>query len=212
MILPKARIFLHHPECSVQSGAGIYEALGSEFDLGFFQIQDIKESYFNSVDMVIFPGGIGDADSYDRILNPYEDTVRNYVVKGGSYLGVCMGAYWAGHHYFNILDGVKAVQYIKRPRTDVKRSFGTTARINWEGQKYDMFFYDGCSLVGDESKFQVIARYSNGDTMAGIQGHIGLIGCHPESMPSWYAKKFMRDRWHDFEHHKLLLDFALRLL
>ena len=33
----------------------------------------------------------------------------------------------------------------------------------------------------DESKFQTIARYKNGDPMAIMQGNVGLIGCHPES-------------------------------
>lgn len=209
---PRAGILVHHPECSIQSATGIHEALGNDFKTQFFHNNEISDKFFKKFDLIVFPGGIGDSDRYDRILKPYEDTVRNYIVKGGSYLGVCMGAYWAGHHYFNILDGVKAVQYIKRPRSDVRRSFGTTTLVTWENQEYDMFFYDGCSLVGDESKFQVIARYSNNDPMAVIQDRIGVIGCHPESMPSWYVKKFMRDRWHDYEHHKLLLNFALRLI
>jgi len=209
---PKAKIFLHHPECSVQSGTGIYEALSPYFKLGFFKVDDIRDKTFKGIDLVVFPGGLGDSDSYDKILRPYEDTIKNYVSKGGHYLGVCMGAYWAGPYYFDILQQAIPVQYIKRPRSDVKRSFGTTARINWEGEKYDMFFYDGCSLVGDESRFQVVARYRNRDPMAVIQDRTGLIGCHPESMPSWYSKKFMRDRWHNFEHHKLLLNFALRLI
>ncbi|NBO29597.1 MAG: hypothetical protein EBX47_10865 [Synechococcaceae bacterium WB8_1B_057] len=209
---PRAGILVHHPECSIQSATGIYEALGKDFKTQFFHNNEISDKFLKKFDLIVFPGGIGDADSYDRILKPYEDSVKNYVVKGGSYLGVCMGAYWAGHHYFDILDGVKAVQYIKRPRSDVKRSFGTTARITWEGQKHDMFFYDGCSLIGKESKFQIIARYFNNDPMAIIQDRIGVIGCHPESMPSWYNKKFIQDRWHKYEHHRLLLNFTKILI
>lgn len=209
---PKARIFLHHPECSAQSGAGIYEALSGYFKLGFFKIDEIRDKTFKGIDLVVFPGGLGDSDSYDKILRPYEDTIKNYVSKGGHYLGVCMGAYWAGPYYFNILQQAIPVQYIKRPRAKVRRSFGTTTQINWLNQKQDMFFYDGCSIIGDETKFKVIARYSNKDPMAIIQNNIGAIGCHPESMPSWYTKKFMRDRWHEYEHHKLLCDFAKRLV
>jgi len=209
---PRAGILVHHPECSIQSATGIHEALGKNFRTQFFHNNEISDRFLTKFDLIVFPGGIGDSDRYDRILKPYEDSVKNYVEKGGGYLGVCMGAYWAGHHYFDILDSVKPVQYIKRPRSDVKRSFGTTARINWGGESHNMFFYDGCSLVGDESKFQVIARYRNSDPMAIIQNNLGIIGCHPESMPSWYSKKFMRDRWHDYEHHKLLLDFTKKLI
>jgi glutamine amidotransferase-like uncharacterized protein len=209
---PRAGILVHHPECSIQSATGIYEAFGKNFKTQFFHTNEISDKFLKKFDLIVFPGGIGDSDRYDRILKPYDDTVRNYMIKGGRYLGVCMGAYWAGHYYFDILDSVKPVQYIKRPRSDVKRSFGTTARITWEGQTHDMFFYDGCSLIGDETQYQVVARYHNRDPMAIIQDRIGLIGCHPESMPSWYAKKFMRDRWHNFEHHKLLLDFTKKLI
>jgi len=209
---PVARIFLHHPECSVQSGAGIYEALDSAFDLGFFQTQDIKESFFKKIDMVIFPGGLGDSDTYDKLLRPTEDVIKNLVDKGKSYLGVCMGAYWAGPFYYNIVDGIEPVQYIKRPGADILRSFGTTTRVTWNNKPQDMFFYDGCSLLGDKEKFNTIATYSNGDAMAVIQNRTGLIGCHPESMPSWYSKPYMKKSWHNYEHHKLLLDFALKLI
>ncbi len=209
---PKVGILVHHPECSVQSATGIYEALCKNFKVNFFQNNEITDKFLKKFDLIVFPGGIGDSDRYDRILKPFDDSVRNYVLKGGHYLGICMGAYWAGHHYFNILDGVKAVQYIKRPRSDIKRSFGTTARVKWEGERYDMFFYDGCSLIGDESKFKVVARYRNRDPMAIIQNNIGAIGCHPESMPGWYYKKFMINRWHNYEHHQLLLDFTKNLL
>jgi glutamine amidotransferase-like uncharacterized protein len=209
---PTAGIFLHHPECSVQSGAGIYEALISNFDLDFFQISDISDTYFENLDMIIFPGGIGDSDSYDYILKPFEHTIRKFVGQGKKYLGICMGAYWAGPYYFDLIKDINPVQYIKRPNSEIQRSFGTTVKVNWNNIENDMFFYDGCSLLGNTKEFDVISTYSNGDPMAIIQGNVGLIGCHPESMPSWYLKKYLKDRWHNFKHHELLLDFANNLL
>ncbi len=209
---PKLRIFLHHPECSVQSGAGIYEALCNDFDAGFFQVDDIKDSYFKKLDMVVFPGGIGDSDTYDTILKPKESIIQNFIAKGGSYLGVCMGAYWAGPYYFNIVEGIELVQYIRRPRSGIHRSYSTTTLVQWGEEQHNMFFYDGCSLLGDRSKFNTIATYSNGDAMAVIQNRVGLIGCHPESMPSWYEKSYMRNRWHNFEHHRLLKEFAKKIV
>jgi hypothetical protein len=44
--------------------------------------------------------------------------------------------------------------------------------------------------------------------MAIIQGNIGVIGCHPESLDYWYEKKYMRNRWHKGRHHELLLGFV----
>lgn len=209
---PKIKIFINHPECSLICAAGMQEALSLKFKIDYFQTKDIKESLFTNTDIVGFPGGIGDSDSFDKILKPQADIIRNYVSRGGRYLGICMGAYWAGRHYFNILNNVKAVQYIKRPNTTIKRSFSTTTTVDWLGEKHNMFFYDGCALKGDESKFDVIARYANKDPMAIIQNNIGIIGCHPESMPSWYNKKYLKPHWHFYKHHKLLLEFTQKLM
>ena len=72
-----------------------------------------------------------------------------------------------------------------------------------------MFFYDGCTFIGD-GKYETVAKYDNGEPMAIIQGNIGLIGCHPESESFWYDEpyKYLRVFYHDGDHHKLLLEFV----
>jgi hypothetical protein len=75
-----------------------------------------------------------------------------------------------------------------------------------------MFFYDGCALVGN-GKFDLVATYANGDAMAIIQNRIGLIGCHPESEQFWYdSYSWMRGKYHNGKHHKLLLEFVNKLM
>jgi hypothetical protein len=123
-----------------------------------------------------------------------------------------MGAYWAGSHYFDILENVDTVQYIKQPTSDIKRSYSTVATVNWNNQIENMFFYDGCALVGD-GNYKTTATYANGDAMAIIQNNIGLIGCHPESEKFWFdSYSWMGKHWHNEIHHKLLLDFVNELL
>jgi glutamine amidotransferase-like uncharacterized protein len=191
-------------------------ALSSNYQLKIFTEQQCNETTFNTVDMVAFPGGFGDAMAYDKFFRrKAANAVADYVARGGRYLGVCMGAYWAGSHFFDILDGVDATQYIKRPGADVKRSYGTVAPVIWEGKPETMYFYDGCALVGDESKFETVARYHNGDPMAIIQNKIGLIGCHPESQQYWFDNPYpsvLRQHWHNGHHHHLLLKFVDRLM
>ena len=139
--------------------------------------------------------------------------VLDYLNKGGRYLGICMGAYWAGREYFDILDSADAVQYITRPGTDTRRPHPKAIDIVWQGQSEKMFFYDGCAIVGDTAKFRTVATYANGDAMAVIQNRIGLIGCHPESEESWYQQpSWMRTHYHDGRHHSLLLNFANQLM
>ena len=124
-----------------------------------------------------------------------------------------MGAYWAGSAYLNILDGVDAVQYITRPKTDTRRPHPKNISITWQDTPTNMYFYDGCALVGNESKFTTIARYANGDPMAIIQNNIGIIGCHPESEKFWYdLYPYIKDKYHFGDHHKWLLDFVDELM
>jgi glutamine amidotransferase-like uncharacterized protein len=208
-------LFINHPECSRDCCDAMSQALSPQFDIKLFDRTQVNESTLSGVDIVAFPGGLGDMDSYDKFFRRRaENCIADYVAQGGRYLGICMGAYWAGSQFFDILDGVDTVQYIARPGADVRRSYATVASVSWNNQHEDMYFYDGCALVGDESKFTTIARYTNNDPMAIIQGRIGLIGCHPESAEYWYKKpwQYINSKWHHGRHHKLLLDFADTLI
>jgi glutamine amidotransferase-like uncharacterized protein len=190
----------------------MYEALHPHYKIHLFNKDQITAKYLKDIDIVAFPGGIGDSDTFDDLLKPRAGIIKDYVANGGRYLGICMGAYWAGHHYFDILDGITAEQYIKRPGADVRRSFGTVSKITWNDQQEDMYFYDGCSLLGETEKSKVVARYSNGDAMALIQGRVGIIGCHPEADKFWYdGYSWMRRHWTG-GHHAQLVEFADQLM
>ena len=207
-------LFVCDPKCSVQSTNGVMKALSGNYNFKLFSKNEVEQGFFDDVDMVAFPGGFGDSDSYDTILKNNKDVVVDFVARGGKYLGICMGAYWAGKDYFNILDKLEVVQYIKRPGACTKRPHAKRMPVMWKNQPYNMFFYDGCSIVGDEnSPYQTFATYSNGDNMAIIQNRIGLIGCHPESEQFWYdSYSWMRGYYHRGQHHTLLLDFVNELM
>ena len=211
---PTIALFIYDPKCSVQCANGMMMALGKYFNFKIFSRDPVESCFFDDVDIVAFPGGIGDADTFHRALRFNKRRVINYVNHGGRYLGICMGAYWAGSHYFDILEGVDAVQYLKRPGTDTRRPHAKNLEITWGRKRMDMFWYDGCAIVGNQSKVKVVARYAaNRDPMAVYQGRIGLIGCHPESQPFWYKQySWMRGLYHEGEHHKLLLDFTSDLM
>jgi hypothetical protein len=111
-----------------------------------------------------------------------------------------------------MLKDVDAVQYMTRPATDTRRPHAKNIAITWDNKPMNMFWYDGCALIGNGT-FDTVATYANGDPMAIIQGNLGLIGCHPESEKYWYdSYTWMRKHWHYREHHKLLLDFTNRLM
>lgn len=207
---PTIALFIADPKCSVQSGNGIVHALQDYYNFKIFGKNDLEAEFFDNVNIVAVPGGFGDAGSYKNLFQYNAKPVRKFINNGGKYLGICMGAYWAGSHYLNILDGVDAVQYITRPKTDTRRPHAKDLVVTWQGVPEKMFFYDGCALVGDHRKFNTVATYANGDSMAIIQNNIGLIGCHPEAEKFWYdGYSWMKGKYNC--KHELLLDFVNQL-
>jgi glutamine amidotransferase-like uncharacterized protein len=206
-------LFVHDPKCSVQSANGIMRALSPHYRFKIFGKNPLEDVFFDDVDMIAVPGGIGDSESFHYLLRNSGDLIRQFVSKGGKYLGICMGAYWAGKYYLDVLDGVDAVQYIKQPGTDTRRPHAKAVDVTWNGAQDKMFFYDGCALVGDATKFTTIATYANGDAMAIVQNNIGLIGCHPESEQFWYdGYSWLKGKHHQDQHHALLLEFVDNLM
>ena len=203
-------IFLHQPYCSIQSVNGIIKSLSSNYNFKIFTKHELEDNFFDDVNAVAVPGGIGDANTFDRLFSINANRVRKFVNSGGAYLGICMGAYWAGSKYLNIIKDVNPVQYIKRPNTDTHRPHPKAQTVSWNNIEQKMFFYDGCSLIGNGlTSSKIVSRYPNGDAMAIIQNNVGLIGCHPESEKHWYdSYSWMKKHWHGETHHKLLLDFC----
>jgi glutamine amidotransferase-like uncharacterized protein len=205
---PTIALFIYDPKCSVQSANGIMQALGTYYNFKIFSKNTVEDNFFDNVDMIAVPGGFGDADTYKTLLKNNQRRVREFVDQGGKYLGICMGAYWAGSHYFDLLDGVDAVQYMTRPGTDTRRPHAKEMPVTWRGQEESMFWYDGCAFVGN-GRYKTIATYANSDPMAIIQGNLGLIGCHPEAEEFWYTSySYMRRHWTGPRHHRTLLEFT----
>ena len=117
---PKIALFVHQPACSVDSANGIILSLQEHYNFKLFSRDEVEPTFFNDVNIVAVPGGIGDADRFESLMKYNCQHVRKFVKAGGKYLGICMGAYWAGPNYFNILDHIKPVQYIKRFLSSLK--------------------------------------------------------------------------------------------
>ena len=208
---PTIALFLHHPKCSVQSLNGIVKALTPHYKFKIFTKHELEDGFFDDVDMVCFPGGIGDSDSYDYLLKQNGQTIRNYIANGGRYLGICMGAYWADSNYFGLLRNIQVEQYIKQPGTDTKRPHAKYMPIDWLGNSTNMYFYDGPTFIGDD--FETVATYATGYPMAIIQDRIGLIGCHPEADLHWYESySWMKKHWSGNIQSDILLEFVDELM
>ena len=187
------------------------KALSPNYKVNLFNTDSDLLTVLNDTDIVAFPGGIGDADSYDKFFRRKRaNMIADFVESKGYYLGICMGAYWAGSYYFDILNDIEPVQYIKQNNADIRRSYSTVADVTWNGKTETMFFYDGCALTGNLERAKIVSTYANGDAMAIIQNRVGVIGCHPESQKYWYEKPraYISEYWHEERNHKLLLNFV----
>ena len=83
-------IFSNHPECSDDCIEGMRQALSGSYTIKTFTVDECNAKTFDGVDMIAFPGGIGDASSYDeffrrRAQNVVADYVANYLVPAKGY-------------------------------------------------------------------------------------------------------------------------------
>ena len=81
----KVALFLHHPRCSIQCGNGIIEALSDEYTFKIFTKHEVEKDFFDDVDLVAFPGGEGDSESYKYLFNSNGTKIYDFLNNGGEY-------------------------------------------------------------------------------------------------------------------------------
>ena len=198
-------IFTHHPQCELDCAFAMASILEKDFIVKIITIAELTPATLDQTDVLAFGGGIGDADDFDDIFKPWHyKLVRAWVANGGKYLGICMGAYWAGKHYFDLLGDINVVQYIKTPDSDINTEFETIAKVTYSNETVNMYFYDGCAfdIYSLKETDEVWATYANNYPMAIQHYNVGAIGCHPEAKKWWHeaiggynknAKQFLRE-------------------
>jgi len=208
---PTIAIFIHNPWCETECGLAMAVSFSKYFNVKTIGIEDLHTDFLATVDVLAFPGGMGDSDDFHSVFTAEQiKAVQNYVAAGGKYFGICMGAYWSGPNYFNVVSDLELEQYIAQPTADVITDGATVANVTWNNVPYSMYFYDGCTILGNN--MEVIATYANGDAMAAIQGNVGMIGCHPESQEWWFVEGGMDKVLYNKVHSELMCDFVQRLI
>lgn len=224
---PRFLVYTDHPMCSLDCSDAVCEVLNQS---GLYKAKmigpssypelEFNEENIKKANCLVFPGGWGNSDQFDDKLIKHKSVVENYIKNGGRYLGVCMGAYFAGKHYFDILTGADAVQYIKRKKSTVKRSTHDIVELTWNNiDGYNTYFHDGAAFVPTHGTIpaKIIGKYKNGDAAAIIQpykkGMVGVIGPHPEAMKWWfYSQPRITNEWKTSIQHDLFLDFVGKLM
>lgn len=145
-------------------------------------------------DLYVQPGGGSDLEATWSDLEPASDAVRSWVKGGGSYLGLCFGAYLAGHNPgFGLLQG-DTFGWAGSEGASVPDDRDVVIPVTWRGGERHMYFQDGPGFELDAAAdVDVLATYSNGVPAVLVasygRGKVGVAGPHPEATRVWYEDK-----------------------
>ncbi len=151
--------------------------------------------------LFVWPGGNDDSDAtfdeFRAASAPHHDNVaelRQWVNEGaGRYLGLCMGAYLAGHtpegRVFDMLNGADA----EAEAGDADfASHAVVVRLTSAPAKTRTAYYQAGPYFTEASDQEVWARYETTKRIAAMivrsgQGTVGVVGAHFEATKDWYG-------------------------
>lgn len=169
----------------------------------------LSDDLLNSADIFAYPGG-PDLDGAWESLKPHAQSMRNFVSRGGRYIGMCLGAFLGGAgtdfavgEGFDLLpghvetgeetdrDGAQVTDPDKDIVTDVDYTWGSGSKAGQTVKNRDMYFQDGAVIgLPEKSSAKILGRYSsNGDIAISVspyvKGFVGFFGVHLEADQSW---------------------------
>lgn len=137
------------------------------------------------------PGG--EALIVNNTLKPAEkEAIKEFVYRGGSYVGFCAGAFLAGPWLddFDTVPGLNIVPAYSYNYSKDKKPM--IMRLNWSSHGRFMYFQDGAAFrVEPQYQRSIVAVYEPTKIPAVIfsnfgSGKVAVSGAHPEA-PSWWA-------------------------
>lgn len=137
------------------------------------------------------PGGGDDLDAAWVAVRPFASELRNWIRKGGRYVGFCMGGFLAGSDPgFSLLPGDSG-EYISSTGATVHSDEDAIVTVRWGGSERAIYFQGGpCFSVPRGDGVSILGTYSNGLVAALVapfgSGRVGVTGPHPEAPASWY--------------------------
>jgi glutamine amidotransferase-like uncharacterized protein len=149
------------------------------------RLNGMGESQIRGYHLLIIPGGnfvdIGNSLTVSTTAN-----IRNAVLNGLNYLGICAGGFFAGnspHNGLNLTSGVKFGFYAAEARGIRKAAVAIAVA---GAPTLDQYWEDGPQFTGWGA---VIGKYPDG-TPAIVEGTFGsgwviLAGVHPEAPAGW---------------------------
>jgi len=221
-MLEKDTIYIYNDrgageEAVKQSQHMVTENVGDKYNIQFINAKSVKEGlWIKNAALFILPGG-ADLPYCKKLRGVGNERIREYVEKGGSFLGICAGAYYAssgiefakGHPRFEVIGKRELAFYpgiVVGPtfsEYDYASARGSRAeKLIWkEGDNVATYivYYQGGGHFMDPEKFpgiKILGFYSGeAKELPAIiefsvgKGKVVLSGVHPEFDPSLMNKE-----------------------
>lgn len=153
--------------------------------------RELNADILRQATLYVQPGGGSDLETTWNDLEPAADDLRAWVKAGGSYLGLCFGAYLAGSNPgLGLLPG-DTFGWAGSEGSTVPDDRDTVIPVTWRGSERHMYFQDGPGFrLKKSADATVLATYPNGVPAALVatygKGRVGVSGPHPEATRTWY--------------------------
>lgn len=134
------------------------------------------------------PGGNA-TDVANALSEKQKRHIRDFVRRGGGYVGICAGAFFADTK-LDQKGKVRALGLIPGTTPEVFPAHAATMLITWNGEPRHIFFEEGGTFkYGPNESVEVIATYPD-HRPAAIQvtygkGQVVVSGVHPEAPVEW---------------------------
>ena len=182
------------PDCSENVKTAL-QRLNPNYQIDFVGADepiDITPQTLARYDLYVQPGGGQDIPAaLDSLGDARAEAIRDYVAKGGRYLGLCMGAYLADDNNLGLIPQALDTE-AGRPGFEVAGIEDAAVRVTWDEQPDSVFYQDGPYFpkASAAAPYKVIATYHNGDVAAARytyeRGVVVLSGPHPEAGREWF--------------------------
>ncbi|WP_028452908.1 BPL-N domain-containing protein [Chitinilyticum aquatile] len=194
---------VHARTVGIFTGAGTCngcgETVGAFFTARHDRVIYLNEKTLNAATLAqlqvyVQPGGSDDIDETLDALRPEQiKALRQFVKRGGSYLGICAGAYLAAR--YSDLPSRKpafALVGLDDISAEIASDQPTLLPVIWQGKTRKLYTQSGPHLGRHAPPgATVLGRYQRSGRIAGLltrhgQGKVMLLGPHLEAGRDWY--------------------------
>ncbi|MBD36290.1 MAG: hypothetical protein CL512_05930 [Actinobacteria bacterium] len=132
--------------------------------------------------------------------------ILNYIHKGGAYIGICAGAYYASRNIvyggerrdcgIGLIDcaAIGPLSELAPVLENVPYDFINTVGVSsGPDEEFTALYHSGCSFTKVSKEVQILASYSKVRSPSAIQSYYGkgsvvLIGTHPDLTPEYLLR------------------------